>query len=224
MSTTRPISAGFPFRSHFVEVHASKLHYIDEGSGDPILFLHGNPTSSYLWRNIIPYLTSLGRCVVPDLIGMGKSDKPDLEYRFVDHSTYVEGFIKKLGLEKITFVVHDWGSALGFHYAMRHEKNVKALAFMEAILAPVPSWDMFPEDFKAVFTGFRTPDVGWDMIVSQNMFVEKKYSRAPLSENLPPKRWIVIGNRFSILLPESRFGVGPMKSLSPESRPTWWNS
>ncbi len=173
MSTTRPISAEFPFRSHFVEVHGSKIHYIDEGSGDPILFLHGNPTSSYLWRNIIPYLTSLGRCVAPDLIGMGKSDKPDLEYRFVDHSTYVEGFIEKLGLENLTLVVHDWGSALGFHYAMRHEKNVKALAFMEAILAPVPSWDMFPEDFKAVFTGFRTPDVGWDMIVNQNMFVEK---------------------------------------------------
>ncbi len=111
--------------------------------------------------------------MAPDLVGMGKSDKPDLEYRFVDHSTYVEGFIEKLGLENLTFVVHDWGSALGFHYAMRHEKNVKALAFMEAILAPVPSWDMFPEDFKAVFTGFRTPDVGWDMIVNQIMFVEK---------------------------------------------------
>ena len=93
MVTSQDISADFPFKSNSVEVHGSKMHYIDEASGDPILFLHGNPTSSYLWRNIIPHLTSQARCIAPDLIGMGKSDKPDLEYRFFDHVKYVEGFI-----------------------------------------------------------------------------------------------------------------------------------
>jgi len=167
------ISSQFPFTSRFVEVNGSKMHYIDEGEGDPILFLHGNPTSSYLWRNIIPYVTSTARAIAPDLIGMGRSDKPAIDYRFLEHSTYVEGFIEALGLENITLVIHDWGSALGFHYARRHEDNVKALAFMEAILAPVPSWDDFPPDFQQLFKMFRTPEVGWNMIVNQNFFVEK---------------------------------------------------
>ncbi|MFQ5798233.1 MAG: alpha/beta fold hydrolase, partial [Bacteroidota bacterium] len=106
MTPTQNISADFPYKSNYIEVHGSKIHYIDEGSGEPILFLHGNPTSSYLWRNIIPYLTPLGRCIALDLIGMGKSDKPDIEYRFFDHLKYVEGFIEKMGLKNITFVVH----------------------------------------------------------------------------------------------------------------------
>jgi len=167
------ISSEFPFTSQFVEVNGSQMHYIDEGEGDPILFLHGNPTSSYLWRNIIPHVTGMARVIAPDLIGMGRSDKPELDYRFLEHSTYVEGFIEALGLENITLVIHDWGSALGFHYARRHEDNVKAIAFMEAILAPVPSWDEFPEDFQQLFKMFRAPEVGWDMIVNQNFFVEK---------------------------------------------------
>src|SRR5713226_6390445 len=141
MATKQDISADVPYQSNYIEVHGSKLHYIDEGSGDPILFLHGNPTSSYLWRNIIPYLTPLGRCIALDLIGMGKSDKPDIEYQFFDHVKYVDGFIEKIGLRNITLVIHDWGSALGFHYAMRHESNVRGIAFMEAIVMPVPSWE-----------------------------------------------------------------------------------
>ena len=167
------ISSQFPFTSRFAEVNGSRMHYIDEGEGDPILFLHGNPTSSYLWRNIIPDVTSTARAIAPDLIGMGKSDKPAIDYRFLEHSTYVEGFIEALGLENITLVIHDWGSALGFHYARRHEDNVKAIAFMEAILAPVPRWDDFPPNFQQLFKMFRTPEVGWDMIVNQNFFVEK---------------------------------------------------
>lgn len=163
----------FPYRSKVIEIHGSKIHYIDEGSGDPILFLHGNPTSSYLWRNIVPHLTSLARCIAPDLIGMGKSDKPDIEYRFFDHLKYMEGFIERIGLKNITFVGHDWGSAIGFHYAMNHQSNVKGLAFMEAILAPLESWEMFPKEFVETFKAFRTPEVGWDMIVNKNMFVEQ---------------------------------------------------
>ena len=167
------ISPGFPYESHYTEVLNSQIHYVDEGSGDPLLFLHGNPSSSYLWRNIIPYLTPLARCIAPDLIGMGKSGKPDIEYRFFDHVKYVEGLIERMGLRNITLVVHDWGSALGFHYAMRHETNIKGLALMEAILMPVPSWEMFPEASRDIFQGFRTPKVGWDMIVNKNMFIEE---------------------------------------------------
>jgi haloalkane dehalogenase len=166
------ISPHFPFTSQYLEVNGSRIHYVDEGAGDPILFLHGNPTSSYLWRNIIPHLRSLGRCIIPDLIGMGKSDKPVIDYRFVDQVSYCEGFIKKMGLRNITFVVHDWGSALGFHYAMGHEENVKGIAFMEA-LVKTATWDDFPKEFKIGFKLFRTPLVGWFMIVVLNIFVKK---------------------------------------------------
>jgi haloalkane dehalogenase len=166
------LSPDFPFASHYADVHGSKMHYIDEGEGDPVLFLHGNPTSSYLWRNIIPYLTPDARCLAPDLIGMGKSDKPDLQYRFFDHVKYVDGFIETLGLTELTFVIHDWGSALGFHYAMQHEGNVKGLVFMEAILRPV-RWAEFPSDFKLGFRLMRTPGIGWLMISVMNMFVKQ---------------------------------------------------
>jgi haloalkane dehalogenase len=204
--TTKAISADFPFESKYVEIHGSKIHYIDEGSGDPILFLHGNPTSSYLWRNIIPYLVPHGRCIAPDLIGMGKSDKPDLDYRFFDHSKYVEGFIDKLDLSNITLVIHDWGSGLGFHYAMRHENNIKGLAFMEAILAPV-TWENFPKDFKMGFKLMRTSGIGWFMISIMNVFVtqilpkaivrklsseEKDYYAAPyktVQSRKPVRQW-----------------------------------
>ncbi len=167
------ISPVFPFSSQFVDVHGSRMHYVEQGEGDPILFLHGNPTSCYLWRNIIPHAAPLGRCVAPDLIGMGKSDKPDIDYRFFDHVKYLEGLIDALGLKNITLVVHDWGSALGFHYARRHEANIKGLALMEAILGPVRSWDDMHRDFQAMFKKFRTPDVGRQMLLNQNFFVEK---------------------------------------------------
>jgi haloalkane dehalogenase len=179
--TVQNISAAFPFSSNFIEVHGSRMHYIDEGSGDPVLFLHGNPTSSYLWRNIIPYLTPLARCIAPDLIGMGKSDKPNLKYRFFDHVKYIESFIELMKLEKITLVVHDWGSALGFHYAMRNEKNIKGIAFMEAMVKPF-SWNDFPKGFKAGFKLFRTPVVGWLLIVWFNMFVERILPKAIVRE------------------------------------------
>jgi len=167
-----PIAADFPFELHFVEVLGSKMSYVDEGEGDPILFIHGNPTSSYLWRNVIPHLTDDARVIAVDLIGMGESDKPDIEYRFFDHVKYLDGFIEELGLENITLVIHDWGSGLGFHYASRHESNIKGIAFMEAILAPI-TWEDFPEDFRETFQAFRTPDVGRDLIINQNVFIEQ---------------------------------------------------
>ena len=171
MADDKEISAAFPFESKYVEVEGSKIHYVEEGTGDPILFLHGNPTSSYLWRNIIPYAAKVGRAIAPDLIGMGKSDKPDIEYRFFDHVRYIEGFIEQLGLQNITFVIHDWGSGIGFHYASRHEGNTKGLAFMEAIL-PMQSWDAFPEGARDLFKSFRTKDVGEDLLINKNIFVE----------------------------------------------------
>jgi len=178
---TKAISASFPFESKYVEIHGSKIHYVDEGSGDPILFLHGNPTSSYLWRNIIPYLVPHGRCIALDLIGMGKSDKPDLGYRFFDHSEYVEGFIDKLDLSNITLVIHDWGSALGFHYAMRHENNIKGMAFMEAFLKPM-TWGDFPGGFRMGFKLMRTSGIGWFMISVMNMFVPQILPKAIVRE------------------------------------------
>lgn len=160
------------YESQFVDVLGSKMHYVEEGEGDPILFLHGNPTSSYLWRHILPHLESGARVIAPDLIGMGKSDKPDLEYRLVDHVRYVEGFIEALGLQQVTLVVHDWGSALGFHYARRHETNVKGVAFMEAIVRSM-TWAEWPHTVRPLFQAFRTPEVGWDLIVNKNVFVEQ---------------------------------------------------
>ena len=173
MTSPQAISPDFPYESHYLEVEGSKLHYIEMGDGNPILFLHGNPTSSYLWRNIIPAVTPLGRCIALDLIGMGKSDKPDIEYRFFDHVKYVEEFIRAKDLQDITLVLHDWGSALGFHYASRHESNVKGMAFMEAILKPIASWEEMDEGTRQMFQALRTPELGWDLVVNQHIFVER---------------------------------------------------
>lgn len=170
--TAKPdISADFPFEPHYIDVHGSKIHYVDEGSGDPILFLHGQPTSSYLWRNIIPHVTSVGRAVAMDLIGFGKSDKPDIEYRFFDHVKYVEGFIEEMGLKNVTLVIHDWGSALGFHYAMRHEDNIKGIAFMEAVIMPWSYAEMPPQNVE-FFQNIRGAN-SRELLVEQNMFVEQ---------------------------------------------------
>lgn len=166
------ISSDFPFESRFIEVYNSKIHYIEEGSGDPILFIHGNLSSSYIWRNIIPYLTSKGLCLAPDLIGMGKSDKPDIDYRFFDHVKYLEGFIEKKRLKNIALVIHDWGSALGFHYAMRHENNIKGIVFMEAIIKPF-MWDSLPEGPAKFFKLVRNPEFGSELVINQNILVEK---------------------------------------------------
>lgn len=149
------------------------MHYVDVGEGDPILFLHGNPTSSYLWRNIIPHLSTRARCIAPDLIGMGKSDHPDIPYRFDDHYRYISGFIDALDIgSNLTLVIHDWGSGLGFRWAHDHEDQVKAIAFMEAIVGTM-TWEEMPRDFRMAFRMMRTPGVGWAMISGANMFVKK---------------------------------------------------
>lgn len=136
------ISEKLSYPSKFIEVYGSKMHYIESGRGDPILFLHGIPTSCYVWRNVIPHLSSLGRCIAPDLIGFGTSDKPAIDYTVFDHIKYIDKFIEVMGLKKITLVMHGWGSVIGFDYAMRNEKNCKGLVFYEAFLRSENSDDI----------------------------------------------------------------------------------
>ena len=166
------ISDAFPYESRFVEVLGSHMHYVEEGEGDPILFLHGNPTSSYLWRNIIPCAVPHGRAIAVDLIGMGKSDKPDLDYRFFDHVAYLEAFIDALDLDPITLVLHDWGSGLGFHFAARHPERVERIAFMEAIIETY-RWSDAPPPIAWLFKRFRDPVKGHRMNGEKNFFVKR---------------------------------------------------
>ncbi|MFV1983614.1 MAG: haloalkane dehalogenase [Thiohalomonadales bacterium] len=170
------ISAKFPFTSKYLDVRGSKMHYVEIGRGKPIVFLHGNPTSSYLWRNILPYAKSYGRVIAIDLIGMGKSDKPDIAYTFEEHYQYIEQFINNLDLHDITLVVHDWGAAIGFNYARNHPDKVKGLVFMEGALPPVfPITDVtsLPDTMRNFINTVRDPVVGYDLIINQNFFVEE---------------------------------------------------
>ena len=168
------ISAAFPFDKKTVEVLGSSMAYVEEGEGSVVLFLHGNPTSSYLWRNVIPHVTDTHRAVAVDLIGMGDSAKPDLDYRFATHAAYLDEFIRALDLEDLVLVVHDWGSALGMRYARLNEDNVRGLAFMEAIVPPglpAAGYEAMGETGE-VFRRLRTTGVGEEMVLENNFFVE----------------------------------------------------
>lgn len=158
-----------------ITVKGKTMSYVEMGEGDPIVFQHGNPTSSYLWRNVMPHLQDQGRCIAIDLIGMGDSDKlddsgPD-SYTLMEHQEYFDGALEALGVkEKVTFVIHDWGSALGFDWSNRHRDAVMGIAYMEAIVKPM-TWDTWPEAARAVFEGFRSP-AGEEMVLEKNIFVE----------------------------------------------------
>ncbi len=165
------ISAEFPYESKYLTVNGSEIHYVEEGLGDPILFIHGNPTSSYIWRNIIPHLSSDARCIAVDLIGFGQSGKPDIDYGFTDTYGYLEGFIKKMGLINITLVVQDWGSGLGFHYANLNRDNIKGLAFMEAMYKPTLLKDM-PKAKQLAMKLIQTKALSWLMLGVANQFVK----------------------------------------------------
>jgi haloalkane dehalogenase len=170
------ISSEERYSKKHLAILGSKMAYVDVGSGDPIVFLHGNPTSSYLWRNIIPHLEGVGRCIAPDLIGQGDSDKledsgPD-RYRFVEHRRYLDALLESLGIERnVTLVIHDWGSGLGFDWANRHRDAVKGIAYMEAIVRPIASWDEWPDAARKLFQALRSP-AGEEMILEKNVFVE----------------------------------------------------
>jgi len=168
-----PFSADYPFESKYTEIDGVKMHYLDEGEGQPFILLHGNSTWSYMWRNIIPHLTKVGRCIAPDLVGFGKSEKIDSDYRYFDHYNYLEKFLDSLELDSFVMVLHDWGGGLGFNYAMSHQDKLKGLAFFETFVRTFDSWDDWPQDLKEGFQAFRDPDVGYDLIVNKNVFMEE---------------------------------------------------
>lgn len=169
------ISAAEPTKQ-MISVKGKSMAYVEMGEGDPIIFQHGNPTSSYLWRNVMPHLTDQGRCIAIDLIGMGDSDKLDGagadSYTFMQHREYLDGALQVLGVEQnVTWVIHDWGSALGFDWANRHRDVVKGIAYMEGIVRPV-SWAEWPEAARGVFQGFRS-EAGEEMVLEKNTFIER---------------------------------------------------
>jgi haloalkane dehalogenase len=155
-----------------LDVLDSTMVYVDAGQGPPVVFLHGNPTSSYLWRNVIPHVTAVGRCLAPDLIGMGDSGPASAgSYRFVDHARYLDAWFDALGLRDVTLVVHDWGSALGFWWAFRHQSRVRGLAYLEAIVRPV-TWAEWPDNARKIFQAMRSP-AGEELVLDKNVFVER---------------------------------------------------
>ena len=201
------LSAEFPYESKYVEVLGSNIHYIDQGQGDVFLFLHGNPTSSYLWRNVMRYVAPHGRIVAVDNIGFGKSDKPDVDYTFQTHFRYTEAFIDALDLRNIILVVHDWGSALGLYYAAAHADNVKGVVFMEPIIPPA-----FPmENIDAfgpaadMFRRFRDPVEGRKDLIDDNLFIEVLLANATITRQMTEEEMDVY--RAPFLQPESRYPI-----------------
>jgi len=173
----KTISTDFPYQSKYIDVMGSQFHYIDENNGGDVgqttfVCVHGNPSSSYLWRNVIPHLLPYGRVIAPDVIGFGKSDKPDIDYKVLTHAKYFDAFINQLGLTNIVFVLHDWGTALGLSYARRREEKIKGIAFMEGVVKP-KKWDFGNPFIRLIFRLFRTPVIGEWMIINRNFFVER---------------------------------------------------
>ena len=165
-----------PLRKQTIEVLGKRMAYVEAGRGDPVVFLHGNPTSSYLWRNVMPHVAPLGRCIAPDLIGMGDSEKLDdpgpERYRFVEHREYLDAALAALGVSSnVVWVVHDWGSALGFDWANRHRGATRGIAYMEALVRPV-NWAEWPDAARRVFEGFRS-EAGEEMVLQNNVFIER---------------------------------------------------
>jgi haloalkane dehalogenase len=172
--TAKTISAA-ELPKKFVTISGRAMAYSEMGEGDPIIFLHGNPTSSYLWRNVMPHLADQGRCIAPDLIGMGDSDKLEPSgperYTFREHRRFLDAFLEAVDVtSNVTLVVHDWGSALGFDWANRHRNAVEGIAYMEGIVRPL-EWDEWNKDARGIFEGFRS-EAGEDMILKKNLFIE----------------------------------------------------
>ncbi len=166
------ISARDPHERHRISVLDTEISYVDTGSGSPVIFLHGNPTSSYLWRNVIPHVEGQSRCLAPDLVGMGESGRSrDGSYRFVDHARYLDAWFDALDIADVTLVVHDWGSSLGFHWASRNPERVRGIAYMEAIVRPM-TWDEWPESARGIFQAMRS-EAGEELVLENNVFVER---------------------------------------------------
>jgi haloalkane dehalogenase len=168
---SKPISAADAYERHRIAFLETEISYVDTGAGEPVVFLHGNPTSSYLWRNVIPHVEGLGRCLAPDLVGMGDSGAaPDGSYRFVDHARYLDAWFEALGLTNVTLVVHDWGSALGFYWAYRHPERVRGIAYMEAVVRPL-TWEEWRDESRQIFQDLRS-EAGEEMVLEKNLFIE----------------------------------------------------
>lgn len=168
---SKPISAADAYERHRIAFLETEISYVDTGAGEPVVFLHGNPTSSYLWRNVIPHVEGLGRCLAPDLVGMGDSGAaPDGSYRFVDHVRYLDAWFEALGLTNVTLVVHDWGSALGFYWAYRHPERVRGIAYMEAVVRPL-TWEEWRDESRQIFQDLRS-EAGEEMVLEKNLFIE----------------------------------------------------
>lgn len=173
------ISSEDNYERHRIAALDSEISYLDTGNprsgggyDKPVVFLHGNPTSSYLWRNVIPHLEDEHRCLAPDLIGMGESGSSrDGSYRFTDHSRYLDAWFEALDLQNVTLVVHDWGSGLGFHWASRNADLVRSIVYMEAIVRPM-TWDEWPESARGIFEAMRS-EAGEELVLEKNIFVER---------------------------------------------------
>ena len=169
-----------------IQVLDKKMAYVEIGKGAPIVFQHGNPTSSYLWRNIMPHLKNHGRCIAIDLIGMGDSDKLDNSgsdrYTFFEHRRYLDAALDALEINNnVTLVLHDWGSALGFDWANRHRDSIKGIAYMEALTQPIDTWDEWPENARNIFQALRSP-AGEELVLEKNIFVERILPRSILRD------------------------------------------
>ena len=157
-----------------VDVLDSTMFYREAGAGTPMVFLHGNPTSSYLWRKVMP-LVGPGRLLAPDLIGMGDSGKPAIEYKLADHARYLDAWFESMGLDRVVLIGHDWGGVLAFDWAARHPGRTLGVAFLETIMRPL-AWAEFPESARSFFTSLRTPGAGEAMALEQNVFIEQALS------------------------------------------------
>ncbi len=164
----------FPYTKQFISVRGSRMAYVDEGKGEPIVLLHGNPTSSYIWRGVIPHLKKVGRAIAFDMIGMGHSDKPDIPYRIYDQCDYFVGFINEMGLKDVHLVANDWGTAVAAKYIAEHRNNVRSISFTGNIITPWPSWQLFGGQSVArvLWRAYRAPGLGWDLVVNEHLFVE----------------------------------------------------
>ena len=178
-----------PFPKSFLSVQGHRMAFVDRGQGRPVVFLHGNPTSSYLWRNIIPHLPEGHRAIAPDLIGMGDSAKPDIGYTYGDHAAHLHGLLDALDLTDVVLVINDWGGALGFDWAMQNPGRVAAIAFMETVAPPAmpfESYEAMGEFAGGLFRAWRTPGVGEEMILQGNMFVNEILGKQAVLTPLSP--------------------------------------
>src|SRR5262245_15417509 len=221
------ISADFPYKKRRIPVLCRMMAVVEVGEGDPIVLLHGNPTSSYIWRNVIPHIETLGRCIAPDLVGMGDSDKlPDSgpgSYTFREHRSHLDETLNALDVrENVTLVVHDWGSALGFDWARRHPESVRGISYMEALVRPT-SWVEFPDQARELFQALRSP-AGETMVLEP---ISSSSSCCPEASHghRAMRRWTGTGDRSHgrVRIADQR-SAGPARSPSTASRLRWWIS